>query len=210
MPKRIISVVLLAGTFLLLGCSGGTKVVTPSAQPKAEPTVISTTQLTEVRMVDGVYKVVPKQSKVLTADYIYNKSTVKIDKYEKTTWVKSPEVEQGSSYSVAFLRALIQNGRVTSYQVYVSDWGSDWSFYYRASDSKGRRLNYTQIDREVYDGKVIEDFTIKVSRSYLNNARKTKGIDFKAIGKRYNKVFTIPAYVVDGFLRKVDATIHKK
>ena len=108
------------------------------------------------------------------------------------------------------MRLSVKNGKPSLYQIYISDVEENWRFFHSAYDDKGRHLDFTEVDRQVLSSSsTMEDFALTVSRSYLNNSR-AKGIRIKAYGKRADKLFSIPGFVVDGFLRKVDVYLHKQ
>ena len=102
-----------------------------------------------------------------------------------------------------FSGALIKDKSVSFYQFYISDSYKDWRFYNRAYDANGNRLDFVEIDHQVTRGAwTQEDFAINLSRSYLEKA-KSNGLNIKAVGKRGEKIFVLPGFYVDGFLKKL-------
>lgn len=101
------------------------------------------------------------------------------------------------------LQAVINHQGILVYSLVICDKNADWKFYDSAYDVNGQELEFVGIDREVKSGFTQELFRIAMNRKYLERARSA-GLDIKIIGKRGWKIFTIPAYYVDGFCRKTD------
>jgi len=140
-----------------------------------------------------------------TANDVFLQSKIDTDSYKKTTWVESPSLE-GWIHSV-WLRAQVENKKVILYQIYVSDRDTDWRFFHSAYDAGGNKLDFRTVDSLVTStGSTREDYVIVVDRKYLNNSIG-KGINFKAVGQRGEKIIIIPSVYIEGFLRKVDEYI---
>lgn len=143
---------------------------------------------------------------IRTSEDVFLKSSVDIDPYKKTTWIYSPIFRnyEGMGYYYAFLRALVTDKSVTIYQFYISDTSKDWRFFDRAYDSNGIELDFLGIDHQVTDSAFTqEDFAINLSRAYLDH-EKTNWLNIKAIGKRGEKIFVLPGFYIEGFIKKVD------
>jgi hypothetical protein len=146
---------------------------------------------------------------IKTADDVFNNSVVEIDPYQKTTWINSPTFSNfdGTGYYYAYLRALLTDKRyVDFYQLYVSDTSSNWRFYDRAYDSKGRKLDFLNINHQVTNNAMTEEsFAIEFGRDvdYLERA-KSDGLNIKVVGKQGERIIILPGFLFDGFLRKVD------
>lgn len=141
-----------------------------------------------------------------TADDVFLNTSVAVDGYRKTTWIKGPLFR--SSYNITntiFLRCLVQEENVSFYQLYISDKKQDWRFYNSAYDLKGKKLNFVQIDHEVTSGAMTkEDFAISLTKDYLTENTQT-GLNIKIYGKRGDVVLSLPPHYIQGFLRKVEA-----
>lgn len=141
---------------------------------------------------------------IRTSIDVFSQTTIDNDPYKKTTWIYTPRFE-GYRYD-SLLRALIKNKNLITYQFYVSDEAEDWRFYSNAYDKSGAELDFIEIDREVTRGITKEDFAISLSKNYLEKSI-AKGINIKASGKRGDKVFFMPGYFIEGFLKKIDMYI---
>ena len=77
-----------------------------------------------------------------------------------------------------------------------------WRFFDRACDANGNRFRFNEIDHEVTSSAwTKETFAVDLSREYLDIA-KSSGLDIKVIGKRGEKIFVLPAFYIEGFLKK--------
>lgn len=142
---------------------------------------------------------------IKTANDVFLQSKIDVDSYQKTSWIQSPSLQFGTG--VFLLRAQAANKKIISYQIYVSDISLDWMFFYSACDADGNKLDFRVVDSVVRSyGTTQEDYAIVVDRKYLSNSLD-KGINFKAIGKRGEKVIIIPSFYIEGFLKKVDEYI---
>lgn len=143
---------------------------------------------------------------IKTSNDVLSKTIIDNDPYKKITWIRTPAFRNygGIGYYSSFLRVLIKNENPITYQFYVSDEAKSWRFYSDAYDNSGARLDFIGIDREVTSSAwTKEDFVISLSKDYLEKSTVT-GINIKASGKRGDKIFFIPGYFVDGFLKKID------
>ena len=143
---------------------------------------------------------------IKTSNDVYMRSSVDVDPYKKTTWIRSPMIYnwERMGYYHAFLRALVNDKSVSFYQFYVSDSAKDWRFYDRAYDASGNDLDFVEIDHQVTDSAWTKEvFAINLSRQYFDDAKNT-GLNIKAVGKRGDKIITLPGFYVEGFLQKVD------
>ncbi|MFH1338919.1 MAG: hypothetical protein ABIH40_03665 [Candidatus Omnitrophota bacterium] len=148
---------------------------------------------------------------IKTASDVFLYSSIDTDSYKKTTWIQSPSLD-GWIYSV-WLRAQVENKKVISYQIYVLDRDDDWRFFHSAYDADGKKLDFRTVDSLVestglYTGYTREDYVIVLKREYLNNS-VGKEINFKAVGKRGERVIVVPSFYIEGFLKKVDEYIAK-
>lgn len=154
---------------------------------------------------------------IKTSNDVFMRSSIYNDPYKKTTWIRSPmfinhdPFLQGMGSYYAFLRVLVNDRYVTFYQFYISDSDENWRFFNRAYDSNGNKLDFVEIDHQIKSSQSVrmqEDFTINLSREYLDGA-KNSGLNIKAVGKRGEKIFVLPGYYVEGFLKKVDEYTRK-
>ena len=146
---------------------------------------------------------------IQTAQDVYSKTTYEIDPYKNTGWIDSPHIldtRSGVGYYTAYLHASTKKGESNTIQMVVMDSYKDWRFYFEAYDQSARKLKFIEVDRSVRREGTVQTqelFAVEFSREEMEILRRT-GINFKAIGKYREKIFTMPVFYVDGFLRRFD------
>lgn len=164
----------------------------------------------------GRYFIAYEVRKVTISDKIFKETRVETDDSRKLTWIIGPSVEvsTGREHELCFAHL---KGVATSsqFQLIASYHARDWNFFDRAYDREGERLEFVKIDRQTektryrsklrsewYESATHETFGIMVSREYLEKA-SNQGMDIKVRGKRGEQIIKIPAFYIEGFLKKV-------
>lgn len=133
--------------------------------------------------------------------------TKSFDDFKKITSFKGQQLDSGDS--TVFLRSWkLADGKL-SHQVYVADtYYGGWRFYQSATDSDGKDLEFTSINRSVgtcgrYTGcSHNEHVGISVSKAYLES-KKTTGMRFRVYGKGGQETFTLPGDYIADYLNEV-------
>ncbi len=160
---------------------------------------------------------------VKTKESVIEKSTITIDSFKKTYWLKAPKMRsnliiEGTKKDKAewqvdmyFLRAMKEgkNTNIDIIQIYVSHDGTDWYFFNHAVDDSGREMEFIEISKNTssatrYGVGIIEDFAITVSEDYLNS-KVNDGIAIKIYGEQGNRMLKIPSFYIQGFLEKLSS-----
>ena len=145
-----------------------------------------------------------------TSSEVYSGSSISDDPYTKLISVTSPRVSSGAVDAIILvaMKSYKDQNQHTTYSLLVVDYSENWIFYKSARDINGNVLDVRTMDRKVLGaGLIRESFCIFLSREYLDSA-STSGMDIRLEGKRgSNKIF-LPAYFIEGFLKKVDEQIN--
>ncbi len=101
------------------------------------------------------------------------------------------------------LRALWKDDAYDVTQLYVVDAGYDWRFLENANDINGNSLHADRNATNVEFGLCYEHVLVELMPDYLE-ARRKSGLSIKVWGRAGEQIVEVPAFYVDGFLRKVD------
>ena len=164
----------------------------------------------------GDYFIAYEVRKLTISEKIFKQTRVETDDYGKLTLVIGPSMEISTSPEYELCFAYLK-GIVTSsqFQLIVTCHAQDWSFFGQAHDRDGEKLESVEIDRQVetrryrsklrsgwYESSRHETFGIMLSREYLEKA-SNQGIDIKVIGKKGERIIRLPAFYIEGFLKRV-------
>jgi hypothetical protein len=114
----------------------------------------------------------------------------------------------GRGLEKSCLRALLHDGSVAMFDLYHVQTGREWSDLKSATDDSGKAL---PLERLVYgtSGSTVmrnEIVRVELSRRDLDTAARGGGMNIHIHGGKKSVDVTLPAYYVQGFLAKVDAT----
>ncbi|HOY87248.1 MAG TPA: hypothetical protein PLP67_08355 [Methylotenera sp.] len=132
-----------------------------------------------------------------------DKVKVEYDNFKKITKFEGKIINDKPN--TIFIRAWKSDGKKELvYQIYIlSTYGGEWRYYHSAYDSKGNRLDFTSIDRDVECSKYgcthYEHVGVNVTRKYLLQ-NKDSGVNIKIDGKAGDTIFTIPGAYISDFL----------
>ncbi len=139
-----------------------------------------------------------------TSDEVYLGSSVSDDPYTKTIYFTSPEVCSGGVDVIKLASAKTCDIQIPYYSLMAMDYSDKWMFYESARDINGNVLDLKVLDREVLSANLIREcIVIHLNREYLDQAIN-HGMDIRLEGERGNSQIFLPAFFIEGFLRKVD------
>lgn len=139
---------------------------------------------------------------------VSEKTVTKTDKYTKSKTLEAPILYLDNDGSICNLTVFKDVSDDKIIIMVMDTYFRDWRFYFGASDSDGKSLNFVSLDREVkYCNRgsctYNETFALTVDKEYLEK-HSASGIEFKVFGKRKDQVFHIPAGYIKGFLNAMN------
>lgn len=147
-----------------------------------------------------------------TAEEVFAKTRAKFDSYKKSAEITGP-VFWLSDHTVFLLRSMFQGESPSAVQLYISDEGVEWRNFSNANDSSGVALPLIPITkdaepwsyRSVGGVRCYEHVAVEMSPEYTRLHSSTGiGISIKIWGNAGERIVDVPAYYVEGFLRKLD------
>lgn len=147
-----------------------------------------------------------------TAAEVYDATKVDTDTFTKTETLDSPMVGErresgdGAGWHLRGVRSTSGGKREALAVLRLHAYSKNWRFFETAWLKDGRRVRVERTDSNVnpYGLCLCEEFyTVWVSRQDLDRAAR-EGLVLKVEGRRGEQVVSLPAYVVTGFLAKMD------
>lgn len=149
---------------------------------------------------------VPKAQTLTSAAQVTSQTEVGPDPFNRGTEIKGPWINTPIP-SVGFQRSRLRHYTTEQfdlYQLYVQYVAESWALFERAYDTRGDELKFTKIERQAHRPWIWEDFAINLERAYLDRAA-AEGLNLRAIGRKGDTLLKLPAFYVQGFLKKVDS-----
>ena len=138
-----------------------------------------------------------------TPEKVTAASTVELDEYEGSTWVKAPLVWYGAwSSNKCRLRTLITRAGAITNQLYIVYENVDWAFLDRANDRRGDRLRTLVLRRNADTYGITERVAVELTDAHLKDAA-IAGLDIQVSGQAGQTVVRLPPHYVEGFLAKL-------
>jgi len=165
----------------------------------------------------GEYFIAYEVRKLTIFEKIFKQTRVETDDHRKLTLVIGPSVEistsPGHELCFAYLKSI---EAFSQFQLIVTCHAQEWNFFNQAYATDAEKLKFVEIDRQVekrryrsklrsgwYESYKHETFGITVSREYLEKALN-QGVDIKVIGRTGEQIIKLPAFYIEGFLKKVN------
>lgn len=140
---------------------------------------------------------------------VYDQCKINTSEYNNAITIQAPsfrvnQMRDGKGRYSAIMIAVVISGVIDRYECHFYNTDVRFSFFDHASDTNADILNFNLVDRDVgYYADCEEHFYIKMNRAGFESIIK-KGLDFKAYGKRENKIFKLPGVYIEGLLMMAD------
>ena len=141
-----------------------------------------------------------------TAAQVEGNTQIETDEYQQHTWVSGPKL--GDMFDGEYsLRGNFSGGSISYYELLFRksrDAKRGEAFYNKSFDKDGQELTVVPISRKAWPYEFMtEVIGVRLSREALSKASK-EGLTIHIEGRGDKPVVQLPAFYVEGFLKKVD------